>query len=418
MAEFAASAHAPTTEARAITAASCLDWLAVGRAGAQEPVANLVRSQGLDEGGRAQASVFGTATLLPARSAALINGTISHALDYDDTHFAHIGHPSVAVFPASLAVAEARGASIREWLDASLIGLEASVRVGMWLGREHYQIGFHQTGTAGAFGAMLAAGRLTGLSRAQTEHGLGLVATRAGGLKAQFGTMGKPLNAGLAASTGVEACAWAKQGFLSNPNAVEAFAQTHHGAADNDAWSGLGQTWLFPGVSHKFHACCHGLHAALEAVKGQSAERISSVTVHTHPRWMSVCNQPDPDTGLGVKFSYRAALGLMLHGHDTARLDVFSDALARDPTLHATRDKISVTADDTIGEMQTRVVLRRGDGSEETLFHDLDAPQPVEARAARVLSKARGLIGAQADDIRAALEKDGPVSEISQFLRA
>ena len=94
--------------------------------------------------------------------AALVNGATSHALDYDDTHFAHVGHLSVGIYPAALAVAEETGSSASHLIEAFLVGAEAAIRVGVKLGPGHYNRGFHQTATAGAFGATIAAGRLYG----------------------------------------------------------------------------------------------------------------------------------------------------------------------------------------------------------------------------------------------------------------
>ena len=119
---------------------SLFDWAACGIAGAAEPefadfvAAQLSRGQG-------PATVIGGQTA-PAATAALINGTLSHALDYDDTHFAHIGHPSVAVLPAVLAFAEELDAPFEEVIEAATIGVEASILTGLWLGRAHYQVGF------------------------------------------------------------------------------------------------------------------------------------------------------------------------------------------------------------------------------------------------------------------------------------
>ncbi|HAR50331.1 MAG TPA: 2-methylcitrate dehydratase, partial [Roseovarius nubinhibens] len=127
---------------------SLLDWLAVGLPGQEEPVARIVGAMVAEESGAAQATAFG-GTRLPARAAALVNGTVSHALDYDDTHFAHIGHPSVAVVPAALALAEREGADMAQLVRAALQGCEMSVRIGLLLGRGHYQVGYHQTATAG-----------------------------------------------------------------------------------------------------------------------------------------------------------------------------------------------------------------------------------------------------------------------------
>jgi 2-methylcitrate dehydratase PrpD len=136
---------------------SLLDWMSCGRAGASEPLAVSLRALAAAEGGTATASVI-AAGGAPTRMAALVNGATSHAIDYDDTHFGHVGHLSVGVYPAALAVAEETGASAAEMIAAFLVGAEAAIRIGMVLGRAHYKMGFHQTATAGAFGATLAAG--------------------------------------------------------------------------------------------------------------------------------------------------------------------------------------------------------------------------------------------------------------------
>ena len=139
------------------------------------------------------------------------------------------------------------------------------------LGRPHYDRGFHQTATAGAFGATVAAGRILGLGRDAMRHALSLVATRASGLKSQFGTMGKPYNAGVAASNGVEAAELAERGFLSCDDGLggaQGFIDAHVDHADEAiAWAAPTGAFLFEDVKHKLHACCHGLHAAIEAIK-------------------------------------------------------------------------------------------------------------------------------------------------------
>ncbi|GAA6197100.1 MmgE/PrpD family protein [Pseudophaeobacter arcticus] len=421
LAEFATSDLQPTGLARQMARLSALDWLACGIAGTEEPVSRLLRDQALSEAGAPQATLFGSSQV-PARMAALANGTISHALDYDDTHFAHIGHPSVAVFSAAFAVGESQGKPLEQVIEAALFGMELSIRVGLWLGRAHYQNGYHQTATAGAFGATAAAGRLLGLRADQMEMALGLCATRAAGLKAQFGTMGKPYNAGLAATAGVEVAQLIDAGFEANPGALEGalgFGGTHHGEGNLDAaLQDLGQDWLFEEISHKFHACCHGLHAALEAARSLdlAAPEIASLTVHTHPRWMTVCNQPAPDTGLGAKFSYRTVLALQALGKDTARLDSYSAELCRDPRLVALRDQIHVQADDSLAETAAHVTLVRRDGKRLQASHDLQAPVAYEMREARLLAKASALLGAQRSaELWSVLQGAGSAADLSRF---
>jgi 2-methylcitrate dehydratase PrpD len=398
LADFVVRPPAADAAADEVMRLSLLDWAAVGLAGAGEPVAALLRAQAEEEGGAAQATLLGGAARVPARMAALVNGATAHALDYDDTHFAHIGHPSVAVVPAALAVAERTGATGRDFQAACLLGAEASIRVGVWLGRAHYQAGFHQTGTAGAFGATVAAAHLLGLDRARAAMALGLVATRASGLKAQFGTMGKPLNAGIAAQNGVEAALLAGRGLVSAPAAVDGpqgFGPTHHGADDRAAFDGLGTRWRVTAVQHKFHACCHGLHAALEALAGLEATpaTVERVRVHTHPRWLGVCNIEAPRTGLEAKFSYRMALAMALCGRDTGRLDSFSDAICADAAVEAMRQRIDVGAEDTLGEMEARLVVTLAGGEQRTLCHDLDADPGLAVRRRKVRAKADSLIG-------------------------
>lgn len=421
LARFARQAE-PVPQALAVMRLSFLDWAAVGVAGAKEPVAQVLRAQAQEEGGVPEAGLIGVETRVPARMAAMVNGTISHALDYDDTHFAHIGHPSVAVVPAALAIAERVGCSGADLQTAALIGVEASIRVGLWLGRTHYQTGFHQTATAGAFGATLASARLLELDEIQMQSALGLVSTRASGLKSQFGTMGKPLNAGLAASNGVEAALLAAKGFDSNPAALDGeqgFCATHHGAGDLAAFDGLGRDWLFTSVQHKFHACCHGLHAALEALArfDGAPESIARITIATHPRWLRVCNIADPHTGLEAKFSYRHVLALSLLGYDTARLESFSDALAKDITLCDLRQKVEVVTDMDLTEMQARVVITLDSGEELSLFHDLDAPVPLAERADRIKTKAASLLGeTRAQEIWELVERKAPPRSLAAAL--
>ena len=398
--EFALGAPASAKSAQAGLRLSLFDWAVCAIAGAAEPVAGVVRSLAGGEGGNAVASVVGSPQKLPPRAAAWVNGATSHALDYDDTHFAHIGHPSVAVVPAALAVAEATGADAPAFRDAALIGAEASIRVGIWLGRDHYQAGFHQTATAGAFGAACAAGRLLNLSPDQMGHALGVVSTRASGLKSQFGTMGKPLNAGIAAANGVEAALLAAKGFVSDARAVDGpqgFGPTHHGANKVEAFERLGSDWRFETVSHKFHACCHGLHAMLESIASidplPNPDLITAVRTAAHPCWRNVCNIAAPKTGLEAKFSFRLAAAMALSGVSTTAVASFSDVTATDPRLCALRDRIDADFSDRLAETEAGVEVSLADGRVLRGRHDLLDPLDTGVRTRRLREKARALVG-------------------------
>ena len=379
---------------------SLFDWATVGLAGIDEPVARAARRVAqADAPAQGGATLFGGGHAAPA-AAALANGATSHALDYDDTHFGHIGHPSVAVIPAALALAEARGVEGARLMPALGVGLAAASRVGAWLGRPHYEAGFHQTGTSGAFGATAAAGRVLGLDAARMAQALSLAATRAAGLKSQFGTMGKPLNAGFAAEVGVTCALLAKAGACATPEAIEGvqgFGPTHAGGADEMALEGLGEAWVFPAISYKFHACCHGLHAMLEALRkakaeGIAPEAVEAVEIRTHPRWLAVCNQAAPATGLQAKFSYRLTAAMALAGLDTAALDVYSDATCARPDLVALRDRVTVVADASVADTASEVRLTV-QGRVIEAAHDVLGDSDPEVIAPRLRAKSATLLG-------------------------
>ena len=392
--------------ARRMARFSLFDWLVCGRAGVAEPLALILRDYVAAEGGRPVASVFGGCAA-PARAAALVNGATSHALDYDDTHFAHVGHPSVGIYPAALAAAEETGATAAEVADAFLIGAEASVRIGMVLGAGHYNRGFHQTATAGAFGATIAAGRLYGVTRDQMRVAIGLCATRASGLKSQFGTMGKPYNAGIAAANGVECAGLARAGFTSADDGLmgaQGFVPTHADAPEMAADTPPG-TFLFEDIKYKLHACCHGTHAMIEAlaalkhVHNLTPERVAKVHLRTSPRWLSVCDIKVPRTGLEVKFSYNWLAGMVLAGIPTSSDRAYTDALAGDADLADFAGRITVAAAAGVTDMQAAGEVRLTDGGTLPFAYDLAARLPDTVLERSLRAKATGLIGAEGERI-------------------
>ena len=251
---------------------------------------------------------------------------------------------------------------------------------------------------------------------------LSLTATRAAGLKSQFGTMGKPLNAGFAAEVGTTCALLAFHGASSFEGALDeaqGFGPTHAGEARATAWDGLGTDWSFPDVSYKFHACCHGLHAMLEAIAGLRADgldpaAVESVVIRTHPRWLAVCNKPAPETGLGAKFSFRLTAAMGLSGVDTGALETFSDGVAQRPDLVELRDKVRVEGDPDLTDMQASVAVRTDGGTREAA-HDLAAPIAPETLADSLHRKAVTLLGEEkASAVQAAIPalvgEDGPAS--------
>lgn len=282
--------------------------------------------------------------------------------------------------------------------------MEVASRIGAWLGRSHYEAGFHQTATSGTFGATMAVARLLGLGQEQAQHALGLASTRASGLKSQFGTMGKPFHAGMAASNGVEVATLAEAGFVSNPEGLtcsQGFADTHGGQQDDNAnvLQGLGEKFLLESVQYKFHACCHGTHAAVEALgKARDDHQldpsdVDKVTITVHPRWIGVCNIASPTTGLEAKFSFRLTAAMALTGVDTSALSTFSAANCTNPALLALRDRVSVLTDANLSDTAAQVQIHRHAGETVLAEHDLAAPMTRSERETRVRDKAASLLG-------------------------
>lgn len=380
---------------------SLLDWMACGQAGTGEPVAVKLRRLAELEAGSGVSSVIGGGGA-PARTAALVNGSTSHALDYDDTHFSHVGHLSVGIYPAALAVAEETNQSADKMVEAFLVGAEAAIVIGTVLGRAHYNHGFHQTATAGAFGATVAAARLYELSAEQTRYAIGLCSTRASGLKSQFGTMGKPYNAGVAASNGVESAKLAWLGMTSADDGLaglQGFIPTHSPAAEPEEIRVSSERFLFEDNKYKLHACCHGTHAMIEALlgsgalKGRDIDDVANLVLYTNPRWLRVCDIKRPRTGLEVKFSYNWLAGMTIRGDSTGDDRVYRDGLADDAVLSAFAGKVEVVGDEVLTDMQARVVVTLKDGAIVSLFHDLDADLPEDVLGGKLRAKAEALIG-------------------------
>ena len=381
---------------------SMIDWCGVAYAAKEEPVSKIVTKLIEEEQTKGQSKLISNGQEVSAKSAAFVNGTIGHALDYDDTHFLFTGHPTASAFPTALAIGEELGSSIDEIMLAYMCGVEISTRLGHILGYSHYNKGFHQTATSGAFGATLVASKLLKLNAQQIENALGIVSTRASGLKSQFGTMGKPFHAGIAASNGIEAAKLSKLGFVSCENGIECnqgFLKTHawDGTIPEAAINGLGKDFLFPEIKYKFHACCHGLHAFLEALdelktkNNFNPDSIEKISIQTQPSWLQVCNIDSPKTGLEAKFSYRLTAAMSLHGVDTGRLDSYNDAICFDEKIVKTRNKVEVIPNDQMTNTEALIELK--DGSEiYKNSHDLNNKIENELLEKKILTKSSSLL--------------------------
>jgi 2-methylcitrate dehydratase PrpD len=390
-----------------------LDTLGVTIAGMQDPAVSAVREVAVEEGGSPQAQVLGSALRLPRQAAALLNGTASHVLDYDDVNFALMGHPSVPVLPALLALGESLNASGAALMEAFLAGYETECRIGLLVAPGHYAAGFHATATIGAFGAAVACARLYGADETQLRHALGLAATQAAGLKSMFGTACKPLHAGLAARAGLLAAALAVRGFDSREDALECaqgFAATH-GPNFNPA-AALAEPaggWHVLHNLFKYHASCYETHATIECARRLRVENalapddIAAVGVRVNPYCDRICNIAEPATGFEAKFSLRATAAMALAGIETSDPAVFDDATVRDATLTALRERVTVGFGDEIGQGCAELRLHTRDGRILETRHDASQPaRDLEAQERRLVEKFLHLAGPQLPAGRAA----------------
>ena len=371
-----------------------LDWIAVTVAGSCDPVANLVLEHALEEGGRPAVTVVGRHARVAPLQGALVNGTASHVLDYDDVNLSMNGHPSAAVLPALLALAEARAASGAELVAAFVAGYETACRVGLLVAPGHYLRGFHATATVGSVAAAAACSRLLRLDSESAAMALGIAATQAAGLKAMFGTHCKPFHAGLAAQNGLRAAQLAARGMVSRTDALECrqgFALTLSPDFNPDAALGDPAKFFLRENLFKYHASCYGTHSALECVRrlrdahGVQAQNVARAIVRVEQGADAVCNIPAPTTALEAKFSLRLMTALALAGVDTSDLAAFSDAMTRDPALCALRDKVTVELVAGWPMMQTEVVVELADGGQLRAQHDAGIPERADAEQGRRL---------------------------------
>ena len=381
---------------------SILDWCGVAYAAKKEPVSKIVSEMVEEENGVNQARLITTGHRVSSRGAALANGATGHALDYDDTHFLFVGHPTASALPTALALGEELGSSLEELLLAYMTGVEVSTRIGHILGYSHYNSGFHQTATTGSFGSTIVASKLLNLSEDETINALGLVSTRASGIKSQFGTMGKPYHAGMAASNGIEAAKLSKLGFVSREDGMECdqgFFLTHgwDKKLPNRAVENLGADFLFPEIKYKFHACCHGLHSFLEALEELKQENnfnpdtIEEIAIETNPSWLKVCNIEKPKTGLEAKFSYKLTAAMSIYGKDTADLDTYCDEICFDENMNGIRDRVKVIPNDKLTNTQSLISIK--DGTKDIANkHDLSDKIDQKILETKILNKSVSLL--------------------------
>ena len=408
---------------------SLLDWFAVTLGGCREeaPATLVAVLPPRDAADPRTAGVVGYDLRLSVLDAALLNGTSSHVLDFDDVNLAFLGHASVAVLAAALALAEERSSSVAEVVTAYVAGYETACRLAVALGPEPYGRGFHATGTGGTFAAAAACSRLLELDTQTTAQALGIAASQAAGLKCNFGTMTKSLHAGKACQSGLLSALLAARGFTADPNAIEAeqgFAAVSGGAGEAEA--ALADGWHLRENLFKHHASCFFTHSTIEGLLALKRDRpfaagdVAEVEIHVSDVELGTCAIPDPATGLEVKFSLAHLAAMTLLGRSTASID---DTDAADPEAVALRSRVALIHDGEPGA-PTRVEVRLSDGSGLSAAHDVNTPEAdLDAQAARLAEKFRVLAepvlgGERAQALLLALTEPEGARPVRELIRA
>jgi 2-methylcitrate dehydratase PrpD len=385
-----------SADARALARQCVLDYLGCALAGADDALTRMLLAEMQEQGGNERATVLGHDARLPPLSAALVNGTAAHALDFDDVNMAMPGHPSVAILPALLALAEEQGARGADVLTAFVAGYELQCRIGRAIAPGHYDgLGFHSTATVGSFGAAAACAHLLGLDAATTAVALGIAGTQAAGLKSMFGTMCKPLHAGKASYHGLLAAKLARRGFTSRDDVLECaqgFASTH--SPDFHPERALAPPprgmYLFDNL-FKYHAACYLTHGPIEAARSLrtehavAPEQVAKVHLRVDGACDRVCNIAAPRTGLEAKFSLRLTTAMALAGVETGALASYSEANAADSALVALRNKVELDFQSGWPHTLAEIELELADGSRIEARHDAGVPNPDIADQGRRL---------------------------------
>jgi 2-methylcitrate dehydratase PrpD len=370
-----------------------------------------------------QASVLGRGERVDIASAALLNGIASHTFDFDDTHLKTIIHPGGPVASALFALAELQGQSGRQVIDALVLGVDVACRVGNAVYPEHYDRGWHITGSTGMLGAAAGCARLLGLDTEHTAMALGIAASQPVGLREQFGTMSKPLHPGAAARTGLMAALMAQQGFTASARALEAprgLMQVYSTKCDwREISDELGRRFEISFNTYKPFACGIVIHPAIEACvrlreMGIKAAEVERIELAVHSLVLELTGKKEPADGLAAKFSvyHGCAAGLIFGRAGEAQ---YADAIVNREDMVALRRKVVATVDPGIDEDAARLVavlaggrrvevaiehavgsLERpmSDAALEGKFHDLVDPVLGAARAGELLGLAWKLAGA------------------------
>jgi 2-methylcitrate dehydratase PrpD len=379
LAEFVVNSKASDVpkEVYAEATRSFLNWVGCTVGGSIHPAIDIAWKAAKPFAGKKQATVLGKGFKTDVLNATLLNGIASHVFDFDDTHLKTIIHPAGPIASGLLALAETRPMTGKEFLHAFILGIEVECRIGNSVYPEHYDRGWHITGTAGVFGAAAAAGKVLGLNALQMTYALGIAATQSAGLREMFGTMCKPFHPGCAARNGTQAAFLAKEGFTSSERGIEAPRGFAHVASTKfdpkEITEGLGIHWESALNTYKPFACGIVIHPSLDAcVQLRNTHKlkpqdIASLDLKVHPLVLELTGKTAPKTGLEGKFSvYHSCAAALVYGRCGEH--EYADDCVTDPVIVGLRQKVTATVQKGIHEHQVDATLTTTDGRVLKLF--------------------------------------------------
>ena len=360
LAAYALQDHAFPALARTRALDAITDCVGCMLAGSREPLAGKVaRIAAMAVPNGARSLMLGTAADAAPADAALYNGAIANVLDYDDSSYPAYAHTSAVLVPALLAVAASGEACGADIVTAYIVGVEVFGKLGRALNTAHYQQGWHATSTFGTLAAAVAAGRLLRLTQAQLVMALGIAASSAGGLRANFGTEMKPLHAGFAARNGVLAALLARAGFEASADALDhrfGYVQTFNHREGIDpaplaAWGEPLEILSANGIGLKAYPSCGATHTAIEAalaLRDQIGDApIAQVRVGVSEFAFSPLAYAVPQTPLQGKFSMHFCVAAALVD-GVIKLSSFSQDKIADPRIQALMPKVRMEVDDRV----------------------------------------------------------------------
>lgn len=306
-----------------------MDGIGVAIAGLDEGATRIVMDQVLSQDASQESVVWGGGDRVSAQSAAMVNGTAAHALDYDDVSYSMPGHPTVPILPAVVALGEKIGASGTQVLSAFVVGVEIECKLGTYSGRAPYDQGWHVTTTLGAIGATAACARLLGMDVLRTRQAVGLAVSMAGGVRQNFGSMAKPFHVGRCAQSAILAAELVQRGLTASDIGIEGpggFWDSFGGGVVRDGGeiaAGLGRPFelVVPGINFKPWPCCASTHASVDAAIRLSGdliteESIETVNVEVPFSVPLILIHHRPTTPLAAKFSLEYCVAAaLLDGH-------------------------------------------------------------------------------------------------------